>query len=312
MNNSKEKIAAIVVTFNRKNLLDNCLQAILKQTKPLDSIIIIDNASTDGTPEFLKEKGYLDNPFIDYVRLFVNTGGAGGFHEGMKRGYEKGFDWLWLMDDDAMPYPNALEVLINSPKALLRDTVALASLKIDANDKIQKYHIGFFDGKNCNQQPLSPEDYKKKYCIIDYSSFVGFLIKKNVITKVGFPNKDFFIWYDDIEFCLRLKRIGLIYFVRDSIILHYENDTKEINRGILPIWADWKRYYGIRNHIYILRNYFAKSLISIGIFILLKLFIKILLFADRKGLRILFLIKAVRDGLHGKLGKRVNPETWNI
>ena len=94
MENKKEKIAAVVVTYNRKELLKECLDALLAQTHPLDSIILIDNASTDGTPEFLKEKGFLDNPKIDYVRLSENSGGAGGFYEGMKRGYEKGFDWV--------------------------------------------------------------------------------------------------------------------------------------------------------------------------------------------------------------------------
>jgi len=110
----KEKIAAVVVTYNRKDLLKECLDALLNQTRPLDSIILIDNASTDGTPEFLKEKGYLDNPKIDYVRLPENTGGAGGFHEGVKRGYEKGYDWLWLMDDDALPEKSSLNNLLDA------------------------------------------------------------------------------------------------------------------------------------------------------------------------------------------------------
>ena len=89
--NKKEKIAAVVVTYNRKELLKECLDALLRQTYSVDSIILIDNASNDGTPEFLKENGYLDNPKIDYVRLPENTGSAGGFYDGVKRGYKKGF-----------------------------------------------------------------------------------------------------------------------------------------------------------------------------------------------------------------------------
>ena len=118
----KETVCAVVVTYNRKTLLLECLEALRKQTRPVDGIYIIDNASTDETPEVLKESGYipelppseLAEPYeiehqisnlvngepikIFYVRMHENTGGAGGFYEGVKRGYEKGYDWLWLMD----------------------------------------------------------------------------------------------------------------------------------------------------------------------------------------------------------------------
>jgi rhamnopyranosyl-N-acetylglucosaminyl-diphospho-decaprenol beta-1,3/1,4-galactofuranosyltransferase len=133
-----------VVTYNRKNLLLECLEAIRKQTRPVDAIYIIDNASTDGTPKVLKENGYilelppfnLSEPYeiehkisnlvngnhinIFYVRMHENTGSAGGFYEGVKRGYERGYDWLWLMDDDAEPKEDALEnlLLINAENIL--------------------------------------------------------------------------------------------------------------------------------------------------------------------------------------------------
>jgi len=109
---SKETVAAVVVTYNRKHLLKECLDALLAQTRPIDAIIVMDNASTDGTPEFLEAQGYLTNPIIDYVRLSENTGGAGGFHYGVKRGYEQGFDWLWLMDDDVKPVNSTLAELV--------------------------------------------------------------------------------------------------------------------------------------------------------------------------------------------------------
>ena len=131
----KETVCAVVVTYNRKELLIECLDGLLRQTRPIDAIYIIDNASTDNTPEFLKEKGFIQElppknltkswekefeiknltdgqPIkLRYIRMHENTGGAGGFHEGVKRAYEKGYDWLWLMDDDAEPYENALQLL---------------------------------------------------------------------------------------------------------------------------------------------------------------------------------------------------------
>lgn len=119
-------VCAVVVTYNRKELLIECLDALENQSRPLDAIYILDNASNDKTTFLLEENGYInENPpetlqipwekssikngvLIHYVRMHRNTGGAGGFHEGVKRAYEKGYDWIWLMDDDAEPKKNAL------------------------------------------------------------------------------------------------------------------------------------------------------------------------------------------------------------
>jgi len=129
----KDSVCAVVVTYNRKSLLIECLEALKSQTRPVQAIYLIDNASTDGTPEYLLEKGFIKdllnkklkepwekeyeiNNVLDgnsiklfYLRMHENTGGAGGFYEGVKRGYEKGYDWLWLMDDDTIPTKSALE-----------------------------------------------------------------------------------------------------------------------------------------------------------------------------------------------------------
>ena len=99
-----EKTAAIVVTFNRKELLTRNIKMLLKQKAALDAILIIDNASTDGTREFVEKNNIISNDSINYIRLDENLGGAGGFYEGVKIGYELGYDWLWLMDDDGRPY----------------------------------------------------------------------------------------------------------------------------------------------------------------------------------------------------------------
>jgi Predicted glycosyltransferases len=131
-----DSVCAVVVTYNRKNLLIECLEALRKQTRPIQGIYLIDNASTDGTPELLLENGYIselppenlkepwEKDFIVqnlvdgreiklyYVRMHENTGGAGGFYEGVKRGYEKGYDWLWLMDDDIEPKSQAIEIML--------------------------------------------------------------------------------------------------------------------------------------------------------------------------------------------------------
>ena len=103
--NANVRVAAVIVTYNRKELLCECLDALLAQSFPLAGIVLIDNAGSDGTGALLKEKGYLESGLCKYIRMEVNTGGAGGFHEGVKRAYDEGYDWLWLMDDDVEPMP---------------------------------------------------------------------------------------------------------------------------------------------------------------------------------------------------------------
>src|SRR5260221_2165012 len=104
-------VAAVVVTYNRKELLARCLEAIRAQSRPCERVFIVDNASTDGTPEYLAAAALMGDS-IQYIRLPANSGSAGGFHEGMRRAYESGYDWLWLMDDDGCPAPDRLEDLL--------------------------------------------------------------------------------------------------------------------------------------------------------------------------------------------------------
>ncbi|GAA6756682.1 hypothetical protein Thermus77420_21580 [Thermus thalpophilus] len=103
-----DRVCAVIVTHNRKELLRECLRAVLAQTRPVDHILVVDNASTDGTADMLRE----EFSQVEVLRLPENQGGAGGFHEGMKRAYELGYEWMWLMDDDALPSRTALEELL--------------------------------------------------------------------------------------------------------------------------------------------------------------------------------------------------------
>lgn len=107
-------LSAIIVTHNRKQLLAECVNKLLNQSHPPNQILIIDNASTDGTESYLKAQGFLDHSLITYHCLTENIGGAGGFAEGIKMAMQSGAEWMWLMDDDAMPAYDVLENFYNS------------------------------------------------------------------------------------------------------------------------------------------------------------------------------------------------------
>ena len=337
----KDTICAVVVTYNRKALLLECLEALRKQTRPLDAIYIIDNASTDDTPEVLLKNNYIpelppsnlekpwENSFsianfpikinnsrskinIHYVRMNENTGGAGGFYEGVKRGYEKGYDWLWLMDDDAEPKEDALEKL--SEYFVEKDNISALASVVKNSKGISYNHRGLVDFKKIFpliQKPLKTEFYEiNKIIEIDTASFVGILVNKKAIQKIGYPKKEFFIHHDDIEYCIRLRQAGRILLVTGSIIFHKEVAGKQrgaykhfLGKGSLRTQFDklWISYYGRRNLIWLGKRYsidkFNFYLTGLGIY--LRTVIGIIIYDNHKLRRIKFITNAYLDGLTG-------------
>lgn len=332
-----DNVCAVVVTYNRKNLLIECLEALQKQTRPIQGIYLIDNASTDGTPELLLEKSYitelppkdLKEPWekefeiknltdgspikIHYVRMHENTGGAGGFYEGVKRGYEKGYDWLWLMDDDAEPKEDALEKL--SLFFHNDETIGLASAVLLPDNSIATSHRGKIDFENIFpliQKPLDTTDYQKKIIKVDFASFVGLLLKRDAIENSGFPKREFFIYHDDVEYCLRLQSFGKILLITDSIIIHKENSKNYPIKSFFGRMSERRfsninsLYYNIRNIIW-LTNKYSKNKLSFyihSIKYITKLIIGVLTFDDEKYKRIKYILNAYIDGLKGNFDNK--------
>lgn len=333
---TKSKVAAVVVTFNRKQLLLECLNALRSQTYQLDAIFVIDGPSTDGTPEALLDNNYIyelppkeyhgyswntvnvtfcqehKGPLIHYIRIYDDIGGSGGFYEGVKHAYEEGYKWIWLMDDDAEPMKNALEELMQYTN--LPDAIALASTVKNSTGEISEFHRGTFSYNSyfpLMQEPLGKAAYIQNEPVkIDFASFVGPLIKSDAISEAGYPNRDFFIHHDDVEYCLRLIKIGQLYLVPNSIIIHKEYSTtsntakssiKSKIKQRIPYTKLWRTYYGKRNLVYLGETY---STNKVKFFIdLIKTWtlnvISITLFDDNKCNRIRFLNSAYLDGLQG-------------
>ncbi len=316
------RVAAVVVTYNRKELLMECLEALLRQTRPLQAIYIIDNASTDGTPELLHRMGYTPSPQggtltletpgnqekvkIIHIRLPENTGGAGGFHEGVKRAYNDGYDWIWLMDDDAEPLEDALEKLL--PYAS-DEVAALANLKVSPDGTPQFGHRGFFNFESPKLViPINAEDLRKDCLQIDHSSFVGILVNYKSIKIAGFPEKKFFLHFDDVEYCARLRRVGKIILVTSSMIFHKEEAKKNKKRKkilwvkipITPYKNLWLSYYGIRNKTWILKN---RSGWKFYVFFLRSILLSIvaqIISGEKISKRIRFILNAYIDGFNGE------------
>lgn len=221
-------ISAVVVTYNRKELLKENLQSLLNQTHKLDKIYIVDNASTDGTFEYIKEITEYEN--VEYIKLPDNVGGSGGFYAGIKKAYDDGMDYIWGMDDDAIP-------------------------KLDALENLVKYESKCKEAclwSNCNR-----DDFNGDIKEVSNWMFVGFFLPRDIISKVGMPRGDFFIYHDDSEYAYRIVKSGYkIFKVKNSVINHGDfADRPKFERKFLgknlefSEMPDWKLYYYVRNDI---------------------------------------------------------------
>jgi len=224
------KVCSIVVTYNRKKLLVECLEGLLSQ-KGLEAIILVDNASTDGTYEYLREAGYnfkifsvekednfvfFDDKKVYYIRLNKNTGGSGGFHYGLKVGYQLGYDWYWLMDDDVIPLENALEKMLNYSSI----SKCIHPSKKFEDGEIFKWE-GFIDLATGMISCLNDLSFKngKSYTFVNNGCFEGMLIHRSIIEKIGFPDKRFFIAYDDTIYGLMASFYTNVIYISDICLL---------------------------------------------------------------------------------------------
>lgn len=299
-----ESVAAVVVTYNRSRLLLECLAALLRQSRPVDRIVLVDNASTDDTVAMLRERGYLDHPLVDYVRLPTNTGGAGGFHEGIKRAVELDADWVWIMDDDAEPHPDALERL---ESVFARpDACAVANLTLDNDGAPQLEHRGWL--RVCGltsraHRPIDPasstHDTEVSFC-----SFVGLAIRRTAIERVGLPKRELFIKGDDLEYCMRLSKVGPILLTPASKIRHKDGVSASFQPrrrfGVVsqrvPLDKLWLSYFSLRNLIWLRRHHCGASVAAL--YSLQQFFrraVGILLFDSERLIRLHFYYSAIAD-----------------
>ena len=209
------EVATVVVTYNRKELLRECIEALLKSDAPSD-IFIIDNNSTDGTKEYIADI-VKDNDNVIYKHLKRNVGGAGGFSAGMNYVVKRGYKYVWIMDDDTIVKPDTLSKLLDAA-AMLHDNFGFLSSTVawtngnDCKMNIQTYN------KNINDI----QRYYKKNGLwpVRAATFVSLLFTANAIKGVGLPKREYFIWGDDKEYTRRMSKNKNCYNVIDSKVVH--------------------------------------------------------------------------------------------
>ena len=235
-----KSVVAVIVTFNRKELLKESIQALLNCQYSNLRILVVDNASTDGTFEFIQD--CVDNQTVLYENTKENLGGAGGFNYGIRQALYLDADYIWIMDDDCIVSTTALSALLDFATKVKDDFGYLSS------------YVKWTDGSPCvmNVQRTS---IKKEISNFDKSqkvklaSFVSLFLNKKAVEDVGLPIRDFFIWGDDWEYTNRLSKKYHCYFVADSIVTH--KCKKNMGVSIAEDNARLERYfYAYRNEKY--------------------------------------------------------------
>ena len=239
------RVAAVVVTYNRLPLLQKCIERVRAQTTPC-GILVVNNASTDGTTPWLaaqKTAGVL------LARdTGENLGGAGGFNYGMRWALEAGYDYLWLMDDDCLPQPDALEKLLEADTLLGGEYGWLSSRCLWTDGSVcsmilqRKTPYRDIDGFT---SPLTP-------CVM--ASFVSLFLRRETVTEFGLPIKEFFIWSDDWEYTRRISREKPCYVAAESRVVHAMKSNTVVNIATDAPERLGRYQYFYRNDVYLYRR----------------------------------------------------------
>ncbi len=304
MNIETMKIIAVVVTYNRFNLLQRTVDCLKRQSRSLDDIVVIDNGCTDGTA------AWLDGQTGLHVVHQDNEGGSGGFFTGMNRAFDMGADWIWCMDDDVFPRADCLEHLLQHVNDDARCGIMAPRRLLGG----QVYTNDFCRYNLCNPfASMCQEKLKRRGAVcepvnIAGTAFEGMFVKRAVVAGIGLPEKGLFIFCDDTDYCLRAVQSGFtIRYIPDALMdkeqFFLEASWTERNRK-----KKWKRFYQVRNSTFLSHKYgrnvavrYLRGFICVAGYIFTALvtapFSRAYSFAD-----IPMFWRAYRDGLSHRLG----------
>ena len=311
-------VCALIVTYNRCDYLKKLLDALLGQSLPLDKLVIFDNSSTDRTQGLLVDKGLVDAALGDgdksikevgatevhCIRNAENSGGSGGFHDGIGYARSLGCDFVWTMDDDVLPAADCLEKLaaqmtpgrrICIPNRTTDGFVDNVITHVDMSNPFL-YNIS-------KRKTIIPADQvTDEVTQVEDMPFEGPLIDSTLIDEIGLPNKELFIIYDDSEYCTRALAHTTVGFVKSAHL--YKQIIPKVDHSKS---MNWKNYYGYRNQYWFDRTYGKNGAVKVLRPLLSRCDLTLRAIARRKWSNIRVVSRAYDDGTHGRLGKLVEP-----
>jgi rhamnopyranosyl-N-acetylglucosaminyl-diphospho-decaprenol beta-1,3/1,4-galactofuranosyltransferase len=238
-------VAVVVVTFNRADLLRGLLQGLADQDRAPDEVFVVDNASTDHTRAVLDEATASSGLALTPLHSSENLGGAGGFHLGVKAAYDAGHDRIWLMDDDVVPAPSCLRVMADHAAP------ALMAVREDRSGRVCEKAATRFDLRRPWSVRPKREMVEDRHphrggmpaeVPLENVAFEGFMVHRSVVTAVGLPDPGFFIFYDDVDYAVRIRRAGFpILALRDAVLVRQLDFDQQHDM------RSWKGYFMYRN-----------------------------------------------------------------
>ena len=211
------RVVAVVVTWNRRQLLEESLAALAAQTHAPIEVVVVDNASTDGTTDLLRDS----YAHLDVVHLGANTGGAGGFAAGIERALTHEPDLVWLLDDDTVPTTTAAAELVRAWSTYRGQ---------GGRPAVLASRVVWTDGRD---HPMTTPRRKPGASRTEVAaarsvgavpirsaSFVSIMCDADVVGERGLPVADYFLWNDDFEYSTRLIRDRVGLYVPSSVVEH--------------------------------------------------------------------------------------------
>lgn len=299
-------IASVTVVFNGAHGLRQHLESLRRQTRKLAEIVVVDNASIDGTGALLAR----EFPEVTVLTLAQNYGVGGGLSAGLEyAAMQKKHDWVWIFDQDSVPEPEALERLIEGLKYVddgEKKAAVLAPICVHRETGMTSYGLAW---RGSRLVPTA-EDPSQPVTLLDTVISSGSLVRREALETAGLPRADFFMDFVDHEHCLRLRRYGFeIAVVRDSRLQHSQGEPSKVSLlGRTKYWSDhipWREYYMTRNEIFTMWKYYPRFAVK-GLLLcrLARHAAGILLFGKRKLDCLRMMHRGIADGRNGRLGIR--------
>jgi len=246
------KILAAIVTYNRVALLERCVDAVRGQSRPPDDLVVINNDSSDGTVDMLRDRA------VDFITQ-PNLGSAGGWRRAISEAMDGDWDAVWLMDDDGYPAHGALMRL----EAGLKPDVSCISSVVLREDDPASFVFPFpvldRDGLPIlfGRRRKIPTLKELKSLAGDSATypfahlFNGALVRTDVARRIGNVNSDFFLMGDEVDYFMRMRAEGAVLSEVDAHHFHPDVSKRPLNPT--------KFYYYIKNTIILNRRYFSNS-----------------------------------------------------
>jgi GT2 family glycosyltransferase len=295
-NNLSLKIACVVVTFNRYAELAKTLTALSQQGVNWSDIIVINNNSTDGTDVQLAK----NFPEVTTFNLSENIASAGGFAFGMRYSHKKGYDWVWLYNDDSRPVPGTLLSILPYLEKVDERNIGLLKIanKNDNNQAVLLYWKGV-------RKPVYVK-ISNELTATDLVTFDGCMVSKELMSAIGYCDPLYFMGTYEFDYCLRASDAGFGIFTMPNGLI--EDGKLGGMHGTPP----WRQYYNTRNHLWLAINRRSFQIFFAWFVREIKYTLSIIWMGNKKMERMLFKYRAIRDAVLNRRGKRYDPETFNV